>query len=156
MGLDMYLSKKTYIGNNYRDENERIKIITPKVDNSLFPIKTEIKEERIVNIEERVGYWRKANQIHKWFVENIQNGEDDCREYYVDKSQLKQLFDICKEVLENKENIEKVKELLPIQKGFFFGSYDYDEYYFEDIENTIKIIEPLLEEEGKFYYQSSW
>ena len=29
-------------------------------------------------IIEQVGYWRKANQIHNWFVENVQDGEDDC------------------------------------------------------------------------------
>ena len=27
---------------------------------------------------EEVGYWRKANAIHGWFVRNVQNGKDDC------------------------------------------------------------------------------
>ena len=37
---------------------------------------------------EEVGYWRKANQIHKWFVDNVQDGVDDCGEYKVTKEQL--------------------------------------------------------------------
>ena len=28
-----------------------------------------------------IGYWRKSNQIHKWFVDNIQEGVDNCATY---------------------------------------------------------------------------
>ena len=30
MGLDMYLKRKIYIGNEYRKEKEKLKIIVPK------------------------------------------------------------------------------------------------------------------------------
>ena len=36
--------------------------------------------------DESFGYWRKANQIHKWFVDNVQGGIDDCRPYPVSQS----------------------------------------------------------------------
>jgi hypothetical protein len=52
------------------------------------------------------------------------------------------------------------KELLPSTSGFFFGSTDYDEYYVEDIKNTINIITKVLEttdfEAQMIYYCSSW
>jgi hypothetical protein len=52
------------------------------------------------------------------------------------------------------------KELLPTSSGFFFGSYDYDEYYVDDIKNTIDIITKVLEttdfETQMIYYCSSW
>ena len=141
---------------------------------------------RSPKMEDETGYWRKANHIHKWFVENAQGGVDDCGVYPVTKQQLNELYELCKKVREscllvdglvnngysydngvkvyNKEpgkvmnNIEVAESLLPTQEGFFFGSTDYDEYYMRDIEDTIKTIEPLLaeDEQDTFYYQSSW
>ena len=165
MGLDMYLKKRTYIGNMYRKEHERVKLLPPDTQDNVFsPIKEYPKTERISEIIENVAYWRKCNHIHKWFVDNVQDGEDDCREYYVPKESLKELVNICKQVLREAkigangiiENTEIVEELLPTVEGFFFGSTEYDEYYVESIKDTIKQLEPLLEEEGDFYYQSSW
>ena len=154
MGLDMYLKKVTYIGNEYRKPEQRLKIISPKKEEGVtFPIGNQIKEDRISSISENVAYWRKANQIHKWFVDNIQNREDDCREYYIDKEKLEELLNLCKKI---KEKQLQPEESLPTQGGFFFGSTDYDEYYMQDIENTIEQLEPLLQEEGDFYYSSSW
>ena len=74
------------------------------------------------------------------------------------------LLDVCKEV---KNNPEKAEELLPPQSGFFFGDVTIDEYYFQDIDKTIKIIEGVLSEQviakngrafypSDFYYHSSW
>ena len=120
------------------------------------------------------GYWRKANQIHNWFVENIQDGEDDCSYHReVTKEDLEELMDICHEVICSCElvdgeifcgytyeggkripNIEQCKyvedpsvaeELLPSTSGFFFGSTAYDEYYVKDLRNTIDIITKILE-----------
>lgn len=149
---------------------------------------TEQKFGRYRIIEE-VGYWRKANHIHSWFVENVQDGDDDC-EYHneVTKEKLKELLDICEEVLastklvdgkinngyEYKNGIETpimedgkyiedssvAEELLPTVGGFFFGSTDYDEYYINDIKNTIDIIAKVLEttdfDTQMVYYVSSW
>lgn len=148
MGLDMYLHKKIYVGANYRHNK-----ITGKIE--LYrdgkPINVDLN--KVSEIVESVGYWSKANHIHKWFVDNVQDGEDNCTEYYVSKEQLKDLLKLCKDSLENKD---KAQELLPTSSGFFFGSTDYDEYYYKDIEYTIKIIEPLIESDEEIYYSSSW
>ena len=45
------------------------------------------------------AYWRKANQIHRWFVENVQDGIDECQESDVSLGQLIELRDACKKVL---------------------------------------------------------
>ncbi len=37
-----------------------------------------------------VAYWRKNNAVHKWFVDNLNNGEDDCQEYYVPRGHLQE------------------------------------------------------------------
>ena len=104
-------------------------------------------------------YWRKANAIHRWFVDNIQDGVDNCAEYYVDIKYLAELRDLCKKVLEDPEN---AMELLPPKSGFFFGSTDIDDFFLQDLTNTVERFEDLLDlpevknHNISFYYSSSW
>ena len=151
-----------------------------------------IDPKNITSITELVGQWRKANAIHDWFV---QDGEDNCKEFDVELSQLQELYDACVLVRDNTKLVEGeikngsrykqvggklveekimvpgktiadksvAEDLLPTTSGFFFGSTDYDEYYMEDILDTIKILEPLLKLEVPkgFYapdytYRASW
>jgi hypothetical protein len=151
MGLDMTLSKKFYIGAEYEWNN-----ITGTVEVYQNGEKIPIPFNEIQYIECNAAQWRKANQIHQWFVENVQSGEDDCKQYYVSREQLKELIELCKQVLINPES---APELLPSQSGFFFGSTEYDEYYMEDLKDTIEQLEDLdLSDEfrGEYYYSSSW
>jgi cysteine desulfurase len=46
-------------------------------------------------------YWRKANQIHAWFVQNVQEGVDECERHWVPREKLVELRDLCLDVLEN-------------------------------------------------------
>ena len=101
-------------------------------------------------------YWRKANAIHRWFVENVQEGVDECDEYEVTVEQLTKLRDLCNQVIENQELAE---ELLPTQSGFFFGSTDYDEWYLENALKTRSCLDELLSQclgDETFIYWSSW
>lgn len=99
-------------------------------------------------------YWRKANAIHRWFVENVQNQNDNCEIYLVNKEQLQELLNLCNEVL---NDYTKAEELLPTTSGFFFGSTLYDDYYFDDIIYTKNHLEKILNEDtGNLYYWSSW
>ena len=158
MGLDMYLSKKNYVGAMYDFLN-----VKGTIDITIGDKKLPINFNRVSYIEEEVGYWRKANAIHKWFVDNVQNGEDNCREYYVGIDTLKELLEICKKIDEHPSD---AKELLPTQEGFFFGDTAYNEWYFEDIKKTIKMLEGIIKEEkelnetynlySEFYYRASW
>ena len=153
MGLDMFLMKETYIGAGY-EFNE----VKGTVDITKYGKSVPINFNRLNTITEEVGYWRKANHIHNWFVQNVQGGRDECQRAYVSKEKLNELLITCKKVLVDPS---KAPELLPTTEGFFFGGTEYDEYYFQEIENTIDIIEPLLKEleensMGDVYYQSSW
>ena len=151
MGLDMYLTKRTYVKNwDYMKKSEK-NYVTVKGANEKH-----IKSERIQYIEEQLMYWRKANQIHGWFVENVQDGIDDCGEYAVNLSQLKQLMDVCYEVMNDHS---KANELLPVSKGFFFGGYDYDKYYFKQVTETYKILNEVvkeLESHSKQIRKNAW
>jgi hypothetical protein len=138
----MYLNKKTYIGNNYKEPEDQTKIDINGV-----------KQERITYVVENVGYWRKANAIHQWFVDNVQNGVDECQESYVSKENIKELLRVVNIVL---TDCDKAHGLLPACDGFFFGGRDYDEWYFQRLRDTKNILESAIAESGDFYYQASW
>ena len=150
MGLDMYLEKRTHVRQwDFQKPEEQYNV---EVTKGGEPIN--IDPKRVTYVVEEVGYWRKANQIHQWFVENVQGGEDNCAEYYVGSDKLEELLDLCKKVQTDNSLAEA---LLPTQGGFFFGGTQYDEWYFKDIENTIEILEKVLTEKGAdYYYSSSW
>lgn len=149
MGLDMYLTEKIYVKNwDHTPEEHRVAITATRGG------KPFVKVEKIEYLETEAAYWRKANAIHLWFVKNVQDGADDCGQHYVSEEKLKELVDTCQQVLDNRE---LAHELLPTTSGFFFGSTEYDEWYFKDLEYTVKTLTELLDEpEGSFYYQSSW
>jgi len=154
MGLDSYLTKKSYIGAEF--EHREVKA---EVEITIGGKAVIIDVNKISEITERVGYWRKSNQIHEWFVENVQGGRDECQESYVTLDQLQALKTECEQVLEFKD---KASEILPTSGGFFFGGTNYDEWYFSDIEDTIKILSDILEDtsesgaEISYYYQARW
>lgn len=144
----MYLSKRTYIGNEYRKPEDKVKIEDPKLSG--------INIDKITYITENVGYWRKANAIHGWFVNEVQEGKDDCGEYRVHTDDFKKLLGIIKKILKEPSN---AKTLLPTHEGFFFGTYEYDGYYIEDLNYTLKLLEDILaikDTYSEYYYQSSW
>ena len=144
MGLDMYLTKETYVKNwDHMQPSEKHKVVVKKANK----VVSEIKPERISYITEEIGYWRKANHIHNWFVQNVQEGVDNCQEYEVSYKQLDKLLQDCKAVLKTPEKAEKI---LPVLKGCFFGSYEYDEYFLNDIRGTVEIITPLLNEAKEY------
>jgi hypothetical protein len=105
----------------------------------------------------QAGYWRKANAIHKWFVDNVQRGEDDCMSYHVSAEQLTELRDTCVKVLNDRS---LANELLPPAEGFFFGCTGIDEFYFEDLRYTVGMINAELArpdfDQYEYSYQSSW
>jgi hypothetical protein len=150
MGLDMYLEKRTYVRQwSHQTPEEQYNVEVTKGGESV-----KIDPKRVTYVIEEVGYWRKANQIHQWFVDNVQGGEDNCAEYYVGSDKLEELLDLCKKV-QTDNSLAEV--LLPTVSGFFFGGTQYDEWYFKDIDNTIDILEKILDEKGAdYYYSSSW
>jgi len=203
MGLDMYLER-----------SKKIESITP---DTLHRIDFDVMKKEMPNLfeafsaeglivqrgdpelfqwyapSEEVGYWRKANAIHQWFVKHCQNGQDNCEVTEVPKEKLEELLALCRRIkmlIENsgaeveetemervvgysqgKELTEKIrsyppnivnqlKSLLPTQSGFFFGGTEYDEYYIQNIYDTIEMLEKVLAETNFdthiITYHSSW
>lgn len=159
MGLDMYLYRRRYVQNwdHYSDDR--------KTNVTLTRGGKPLELVNPVYIYEQVGYWRKANAIHRWFVTNVQDGEDRCQQSYVTVDLLSRLRETAQLVLNDHSFAQS---LLPTTSGFFFGSTDYDEWYFEDLKSTVEIIDKIIEFEdeceksgdpfsgGDYFYQSSW
>ena len=164
MGLDMYLyaTVEEYVTNDYKSPmSTRLNCKYPNEFNYIHNIIDYPSVHRVTSY--KVGYWRKANAIHKWFVDNIGKGIDDCKPLYVSLFDLKTLLAKCKEVLVEPS---RAPEILPTEDGFFFGPTSYGDFYFKDIDKTIAILEPLiatieqLQQDGKNYYEiqyeASW
>jgi hypothetical protein len=178
MGLDQWLNRKVHIGAQYTSKKTKVKNIEIEIEDKTISLPT----ENLSDIEYQAMYWRKANQIHKWFVDKVQGGDDDCNNYDVSKDNMKALKELCVKVLDiqrevlkshtepemcykemKKGIIEDLKKLLPCQEGFFFGNDEYGEYYFENVKETYdmllveeKFIEDNPELEIYYEYSSSW
>lgn len=181
MGLDMYLYEDEYVS-EYSNK-ERYAAVCEALG----------RTDESISISYTVGYWRKANQIHQWFVQNVQDGVDECQKSYVSKDKLKELYDACKQVVDGAtteegnvhtgwsvgaegktdhyavgqvltdEAVQLAEKVLPTASGFFFGGTGYDEWYLQDLKDTMAILEKVRNEDGTFgrpgmsyYYRSSW
>lgn len=115
----------------------------------------------INNSEDEVAYWRKANQIYNWFIKKYPNNRvEECNSVEVSIESLIELKQTCEKVINDKS---LASSLLPPLKGFFFGTYKYDEWYFQDLKDTINHIDFILkyhnnhkDQNIKYTFWSSW
>lgn len=164
MGLDMYLEvRKNVSVTDWVNENgDFVKKTVPEGMAILETsgLKNLVSEESTysVCVTATAVYWRKANCIHQWFVDNLAKGVDECQPIYVRRQDLEDLRDLVKDVLIHRE---KAPVALPTASGFFFGSTEYDEWYWEDLEYTAKELDRVLiqtygDDNVGFIYQASW
>jgi len=178
----MYLSAERYVsGYSFQEEQER----------ALYDrlVKEFGVEEHVdpdtpsAHVKFTVGYWRKANQIHTWFVENCQGGRDECQKTWVDREKLVELRELCLRVLASTTLIDDLvplwtiydaahpqgavqlepgkvladaasaHDLLPTAEGFFFGGTDYDEFYWRDLKITVENIDRALSLPGAWDFE---
>lgn len=119
-----------------------------------------------------INYWRKANAIHGWFVDNVQNGVDDQGNYAVTVEQIRSLRDACAKVIAGSslidgevyaatrlgedgpqkvtrsgkviEDASVTRAILPTMDGMHFGSADYDQDYLNDLCETRRVLSEIL------------
>jgi hypothetical protein len=168
MGLDMYLSARKYVS-DYNYEQGKTKEEFDSILDAVGLTRGQVSEDSpsiVVNVN--IAYWRKANAIHNWLIENVAGGEDDCQPFYVSREELVELHKtLCKliqlkvELSDSEEELhEALDELLPTQSGFFFGGTDYDEWYWENLTWTERRLASILEDQAfadfEFQYRASW
>ena len=109
-------------------------------------------DELYNNVElvyDELAYYRKVNFLYRYFSDYMDaNGIMAV----VDKYAIEDIIECCKEVLADNS---KAEELLPTVNGFFFGSTEYDKYYFKEVAQVLKDFEKILQEydmENYFYF----
>ena len=150
MGLDMYLEAKRHVAPcDPRTEPTRRAIGTaigymppkekPGQDASLLEVS---------GVTVRVGYWRKFDALHRWFVNNAQEGHDDCRPAFVSVDTLMDL----------EEKLEQVGDD-PASASEHFTTDEDEALDEDDVDYTLKVLHHAkrLQEQGwDIYYRASW
>jgi hypothetical protein len=166
MGLDMYLNVSERIeSHDYsRGYSETTRTENPRYNTIVETVGMKVRDNiaASVAVEYTAIYWRKANQIHGWFVNELADGVDECQPIRVTRDNLVDLHSICGQLIDTRST-ELANELLPPTPGFFFGAYEIDEYYWRDIEETHEQLTELLDEitednrwNYSIEYQASW
>ena len=145
MGLDMYLQAERFMWYNEEELAGKVSALFPELPAGILA-KT---------VQFDVGYWRKANAIHRWFVDNVQGGVDQCQTSAVSREHIRTLLGLCEQAMADQS---RAGQLLPTKTGFFFGDTSYDLGYFEDVQSTIDICQRalMLPEAFKLSYRASW
>ena len=143
MGLDITFYKAKRLKDN--ETKERLEEIRKElateylksIDECNSKLINELEDEKEkINPWNEVAYFRKVNFLIPFF-----GYEENCSNIEIDKYQVEYLIEACKEVLANHD---KASFLLPTQEGFFFGSTDYDDLYFDDVQNVKEKFEEIL------------
>jgi hypothetical protein len=161
VGLDMYLRAEKYVSGWKGDDDSEYKKLARAFDFEEFLT----DESPAAFVKFTVAYWRKANQIHSWFVRECQGGVDDCKPYYVSHDQLGELGRICTGLLLTRarhgeeQAAAAARAQLEPADGFFFGLTEIGPWYWEQLERTVDQLDRVMRIDPRYwsiYYQSSW
>ncbi len=87
--------------------------------------------------------WRKSPAIHSYFINKIVQRP----KYYfnhISKSTILELKERIEQVLADPKNQKLIERLFPIsEEGAFYGSYEYDDNFFEDMNTTLEKINEM-------------
>ncbi len=98
--------------------------------------------------------YRKVNFLRGYLIKNTDLTEESNTETVdVSIEIIKKLYKKCNDVLENKVLAE---DELPVKVGPFFGTHDYGEWYFEDVEEVKNDLEEILANEDEIDYITYW
>jgi hypothetical protein len=147
MGLDSYLDKVHYIGGNYEHRKISGTVTFHSEKQSLV-----IDPKTVTKISCKLIEWRKMHGIHGWFVENVQDGNDDSGVYEFNKDKLKLFFDDLKYQIENPDEHILIEDDCVVYN---------DVELFNILKETYEILKKEFEYDEPFfteYYQycSSW
>ena len=158
MGLDMFIYKVKKTDHSVKELSKLDN--NPKEDDpaiaEFLPLYTPFESTPdFKSIFKQVAYWRKFNALHQWFVTHAQLGIDNCGLYELDQDVLRSCHDTLEEAFYKKNHY-----VLPPTQGFFWGSTEIDDYYWNNVEEAIQTISSLIDNTDwateRLFYQSSW
>jgi hypothetical protein len=162
----VYLSMHDHVSEHERAKATRVVQVAglePFIGRESKSVMLRRADDRFV-VMLQVAYWRKANSIHRWFVEKIQDGVDECEPSRpITATELQELVAACEKGLAAfaAGDVKLAGDTVSPMSGFFFGSTEVNSYWADDLSTTIAKIKPLLallnEHPGiDVFYRSSW
>lgn len=162
MGLDMYFSarKRSFKSYGAYEAKQGVKDLThyPK---DLKVMGDYIAQRNFKSVtattDYDIGYFRKFNALHAFIVDHFAGGKDECQDIRLTKSDVSVLKEACRQVLAEPES---AAELMPTRRGCFFGSLEYDDWYFDNMEEAERLFGMILEnvdfDKYDIIYIASW
>lgn len=88
MGLNMSLKSRLYASSHLEATASLSKAVAEVLGYCLRDERSDADSGvfKINGVSISIGYWRKCYPIHTWFVNNVQEGHDDCRPAFVFES----------------------------------------------------------------------
>lgn len=115
MGLDMWLHRRRFVKNfDHTPPEKRWEVIVKQGGEEVS--KNVFDPAKAYEVTEEMAYWRKANAIHDWFIQNCADGEDNCQDVWVTREQLETLL----------ETVDKVLKASKLVKGKIENGYSYE------------------------------
>ncbi|AOM42863.1 hypothetical protein [Xenorhabdus hominickii] len=108
----------------------------------------------VKNTKSEVGYFRKVNSLFAWIESHVES-IGNCKPILISQDVLQKLAsDLDKLIPANCD------ELFPSRRGFFFGSDEYDECYWLDVEDVKNWVKGMLNdfdfESQNLYFWAWW
>lgn len=104
-----------------------------------------------------IGYWRKHNALHGFMSTFTDHEIENLEHLPLTKDNLEEILELAEAIVRKDLAPESA---MPTTEGFFYGSYEYDEWYFHRMEDTIKIMKGALTDinfdEEEAIYQAWW
>lgn len=162
MGLDMYFTvrKSSYKAFHGFEAEKGVE------DKTEYPENLNTFKDYILNrsfrctetkVDYLIGYFRKFNALHGYIVEHYGNGIDECQDIYLRKEDVEEMKSVLARILRDHT---KAPDLMPSCSGFFFGSTEYDSYYYKDVQDAYDLFNMILDninfDEYYLVYQASW
>lgn len=85
-------------------------------------------------------YFRKFNALVDWVERNVGNVEN-CEPMELSKDDIESLQSTLTDLTPENCDVE-----LPTCEGFFFGSQEYDQWYWQDVENAKQMCQEILKQ----------
>ena len=154
MGLDIYLSKKTFIGAMF-DSCGISGIISIKKRGRKIPIKF----RRVAYVIEDIYHGRKTHWLHEWLNHELTDGMENSEEYELDKDVINRLHQACIEVLahRNEPDFKKIcKEKLHCELKPDFSDETLNDFL-DEVEELAEATDPSEKtDDAVFIVSASW
>ena len=87
--------------------------------------------------------FRKAPALHHFFLNHSEPNTDHSL-HQLDIESLKELKSRAEQALKEQSNVDLLESLFPFAEGVFFGEYEYDDYFFEYLQDAINMVDKIL------------